>query len=83
MHVLAVITEWSMFKDLLPSLISRGLPLRARGRLSSACVPNDILYGSEAWPINDNHREKLQGQFKTKNCRDTILAASEYCLQNQ
>ena len=36
------------------------------------------------FPLLDNTlKEKLQSQFNTKMCKNRILAAPGYCLQNQ
>ena len=37
---------WSRFRDLVPLLTSKSLPLRRKGRLSFVCVRSIILYGS-------------------------------------
>lgn len=38
---------WIMYRDLVPLLTSRGLPLGANGRLYSALLRSVILHGSE------------------------------------
>ena len=40
-------TGWSKFRDLMPMLASKGLPLKAKGALYSAFVSSIRLYGSE------------------------------------
>ena len=42
---------WSKFRDLIPLLANRALPLGAKGRLYSACVRSIMLFGSEAWLV--------------------------------
>ena len=41
--------EWSMFRDLMSLLGSRGLPLKAKDR----CIHGLMLYGSEIWPVKE------------------------------
>ena len=38
---------WCKFRDSVPLLPSRDLPLVAKGRLHSACVHSVMLYGRE------------------------------------
>ncbi|KAK3891496.1 hypothetical protein Pcinc_004586 [Petrolisthes cinctipes] len=40
---------WSKFRELLPLLTSRALPLLTKGRV--ACVRSVMMYGSETWPV--------------------------------
>ena len=42
---------WSKFKELLPLLTSRALPLSTKGRVYQACVSSVMMYGSETWPV--------------------------------
>ncbi|KAK3896219.1 hypothetical protein Pcinc_000141 [Petrolisthes cinctipes] len=42
---------WSRFRELLPLLTSRALPLLTKGRVYQACVPSVMMYGSETWPV--------------------------------
>ena len=37
----------------------------------------------KVWFLNDNSREKLQEQFNIRICKNGILAACNYSLQNQ
>ena len=41
---------WSKFRELLPLLTSRALPLLTNGRVYQACVCS-VMYGSETWPV--------------------------------
>ena len=41
----------SKFRDLVPLLASKGLPLGAKDRLYSAYVPSIMLYESETWTV--------------------------------
>ena len=34
-------------------LASKGLPLKAKNRLYSACIRGLMLYGSEIWPVKE------------------------------
>ena len=53
------------FRGLLLLLVSRGLPLGARGRLYYACICSMMLYGSDTWPVKDedviDYTEMMQG----------------------
>ena len=42
---------WSKFRELLPLLTSRSLPLLTKGRVYQACVRSVMMYGSETWPV--------------------------------
>ena len=42
---------WSKFRELLPLLASRALPLSTKGRVYQACVRSVMMYGSETWPV--------------------------------
>ena len=42
---------WSKFRELLPLLTSRALPLSTKGRVYQACVHSVMMYGSETWPV--------------------------------
>ena len=44
---------WSKFTVLVSLLSSRGLHLRPKGRLYSACVRSVTLRGSENWPVKE------------------------------
>ena len=44
---------WNKFTVLVPLLSSRGLQLRPKGRLYSACVRSVTLRGSETWPVKE------------------------------
>ena len=49
----------SKFRDLVSLLASRGLLLRAKSRLYSACVSSIVLYENEAWLVKGEDRIKL------------------------
>ena len=42
---------WSKFRELLPLLTSRALPLSTKGRVYQACVRSVVMYGSDTWPV--------------------------------
>ncbi|KAK3882948.1 hypothetical protein Pcinc_012702 [Petrolisthes cinctipes] len=44
---------WSKFRELLPLLTSRALPLLTKGRVYQACVRSVMMYGSETWPVRN------------------------------
>lgn len=58
--VIIRISGWSKFRDLVPLLASRGLPLRAKVRLYSACVGSIRLYGSETWLVKKDDVIRLE-----------------------
>ena len=50
------------FRELLPLLDSKGLPLVIKGRIYEAFVRSILLYGSEMWPVRvrfEQIRKKL------------------------
>ena len=47
------------FRQLLPVLKSRNLPLLVRGRVYNSCVRPIILYGGKTWPPNDSDLQLL------------------------
>ena len=45
---------WRKFRDFVPFLASRGLPLGAKGRLNTLHLYVALmLYGSETWPVKE------------------------------
>jgi len=38
---------WNKFRQLVPLLTDKDMPLKLRGRLYSSCVRNSMLHGSE------------------------------------
>ena len=61
---LAAITRcksaWKKFRELLPILTNRKLPLETRGRVYSSCVRSVMLYGSETWAASACTIRRLQ-----------------------
>ena len=51
---------WGKFRDLLPILTSRHLPLHVRGRVFSTCVRTAMLHGSETWGPNAVDLQRLR-----------------------
>ena len=51
---------WGKFRELLPLLTNRHLPLTTRGRVFSACVRSVMLYGSETWATSASTLHRLQ-----------------------
>ena len=43
----------SKFRDLVPLLASRILPLGAKGKLYSTCAGSVMLYASETWSVKE------------------------------
>ena len=42
-------TAWGKFRELLPVLTNRHLPLTSRGRVYSTCIRSVMLHGAETW----------------------------------
>jgi len=53
-------SAWHKFRELLPLLTSRTLPLRTKGRLYNACVRSVLLYGSETWALRVEDLVRLE-----------------------
>ena len=53
-------TGWNKFRLLVPLLTNRDISLIRRGRLYSSCVRNNMLHGSETWPVRKENEVALQ-----------------------
>ena len=53
-------SAWKKFRELLPVLTSRSIPLITRGRVYSSCVRSVMLYGSECWALTQSSLARLQ-----------------------
>ena len=53
-------TAWGKFRELLPLLTNRHLPLTTRGRVFSTCVRSVMLHGSETWATTSNTLNRLR-----------------------
>ena len=53
-------SAWGKFRELLPVLTNRHLPLFSRGRVYSTCVRSVMLHGSETWAISSNTLNRLR-----------------------
>ena len=51
---------WNKFRQLVPLLTNRDMPLINRGRLHSSCVRSSMLHGSETWPVRKENEVALQ-----------------------
>ena len=51
---------WKMFRELLPVLTSRFIPLITRGRVYRSCLRSVMLYGSECWALMQSSLALLQ-----------------------
>ena len=49
-----------MFRQLVPLLTNKDVPLIMRGRLYSSCVRSSMLHGSETWHIRKENVVALQ-----------------------
>jgi len=53
-------TGWNKFRQLVPLLANRDIPLIRRGRLYSSCVRSSMLHRSETWPVRKENEVALQ-----------------------
>jgi len=60
---------WNKFRQLVPLLTNKDIPLTVRGRLYSSCVQSSMLHGSETWPIRKEN-EVLFQQTEMRMVRD-------------
>ena len=51
---------WNKFRELLPLLASRSLPLLTKGKVYQSCVHSVMLYGSETWPVKEDDVKRLE-----------------------
>jgi len=51
---------WNKFRQLVPLLTNKDVPLIMRGRLYSSCVRSSMLHGSETWPVRKENVVALQ-----------------------
>ena len=51
---------WKKFRELLPLITNRAIPLKVRGQMYNSCVRSVILYGSETWPVKMEDNQRLQ-----------------------
>jgi len=53
-------TAWGKFRELLPILTNKHLPLPSRGRVYSTCVRSVMLHGSETWAATSKTLNRLR-----------------------
>ena len=51
---------WNKFRQLVPLLTNKDVPLIIRGRLYSSCVQNSTLHGRRTWPVRKENVVALQ-----------------------
>jgi len=51
---------WGKFRELSPLLTSRGVSLKVKGKLYSACVQCVMIYGSETWAMKLEDMQRLE-----------------------
>jgi len=51
---------WNKFRQLVPLLTNKDVPLIMRGRLYSSCVRSSMLHGRETWPVRKENVMALQ-----------------------
>ena len=52
-------TGWLKFRELSGLLIGKGMSLRAKGIIYTACIRAAMLYGSETWPTKIKDIRKI------------------------
>jgi len=57
-------TAWGKFRELLPVLTNRHIPLSSRGRVYSTCVRSAMLHGSETWAASSSTINRLRRNDK-------------------
>ena len=50
---------WKKFREILPLLTSKSIPIKIRGQLYDTCVRSVMLYGSETWPVKCEDNQRL------------------------
>ena len=51
---------WNKFRQLVPLLTNKDIWLIVKGRLYSSCMWNNMLHGSETWPVRQENEVALQ-----------------------
>ena len=57
-------SAWGKFRELLPILTSRAIPITTRGRVYSSCVRSKMLHGSENWALTQSSLARLERNDK-------------------
>ena len=53
-------TAWHKFRELLPILTSRAIPIKTRGKVYNVCVRSAMLYGSECWALTQSSLARIR-----------------------
>src|SRR6056300_1127346 len=53
-------TAWGKFRELIPILTNKHLPLLSRGRVYSTCVRSVMLHGTETWAVSSKNVNRLR-----------------------
>jgi hypothetical protein len=53
-------SAWGKFRELLPILTNKHIPLSSRGRVYSTCVRSVMLHGSETWAASSKTLNRLR-----------------------
>ena len=53
-------TGWVRFRECKELLLGNRFPLRMKGKVYHCCTRSAILYGSEAWRLNENKKAILR-----------------------
>ena len=51
---------WNKFRQLVPFFNNKDISLSVRGRFYSSCMRNNMLHGSETWPVRKENEVALQ-----------------------
>lgn len=71
-------TAWGKFRELLPILTAKCLPLATRGRVYNSCVRSVMLHAGECWAMTKSSLRRLQ-----RNDRAMIRWISNVRLRDQ
>ena len=62
---------WGKFRQLLPLLTKRHLPLLTRGKVYSSCVRSVMLHAAETWAMKEDTLNRLRRNDRVQ-CHDPL-----------
>ena len=57
-------TGWLKFRELSGLLIGKGMSVKSKGIIYTACIRPVMLYGSETWPTKIENISKMQSEIR-------------------
>ena len=63
---------WGKFRELSPFLTLRGMSLKLKGKLYSACVQSVLMYGSETWALKVGVVQRMMSTEKNDGKMDVL-----------